>query len=139
MKTWKILIATLLIFLVLGTAYAANVSDFKAPTGWDNKGNGAFFGPDLGEGLTVMNYTDENVKDFIDNEYVTIKKDTELNIMTYKDSDLKQHGVMEIVEVDGSKFIVQSWAGEQSSTTDEMLLATLQNFNNVNNLKPIAA
>lgn len=134
----KIILATLLIFLILGTAYATTVDDFKAPNGWENKGHGTFFGPNLGESLNVMEYTDENVKDFIDNDFVTIQKDSSTNIMTYKDSDLKQHGVMEVIEVGGSKFIVQSGAGEQSTTTDDALLATLNNFNQVNNVKPIA-
>jgi len=133
----KIIIGTLLLFILLSTAYAT-VNDFQAPNGWDNKGNGAFFGPNLGEGLIVMEYTDENVKDFIDNELVSIQKDSSTNIMTYKDSDLKQHGVMEVIEVNGSKYIVQAWAGEQSTTTDDLLLGTLNNFNTANNVKPIA-
>ena len=135
----KIILILTLLLLIIGVAYATDVGDFKAPNGWETKGGGLFFSSNPGEAITVMNYTDENVKDFIDNEFVSIKNDTSTHVMTYKDSDLHQHGVMEIVEVEGSRFIVQSWAGEQSSTTDDMLLANLQNFNNVNNLKPIAA
>ncbi len=135
----KIAIGITILILLIGIVSATGINDFKAPNGWDNKGNGAFFSPNPGEGILVMEYNDENVKDFIDNEFVTIKKDTSTNIMTYKDSDLKQHGSMEIVEVDGNKFIVQSWAGDQSTASDNILLSNLYNFNTVNNLTPIAA
>ena len=137
MKT-KIIIGMLLLFLMIGVCFAANVNDFKGPNGWDNKGNGAFLGPVLGEGILVMEHNDENVKDYLDNVNVAIKKDND-SIMIYNDSDLSQHGAMEVVEKDGSKFIVQAWAGDEAKVDDAALKTTLQEFNKVNNVKPLEA
>jgi hypothetical protein len=136
MKT-KIIIATILLLLTIGLVAATTVDDFKVPNGYESKGNGAYLSKNPGEGILILEYNTENVNDFIDNDMVKIQKGSD-NIMTYTDSELSQHGAMEVFEVDGAKFIVLFWAGDNVGASDNELEAGLSNFNKLNNIEPIA-
>lgn len=136
---FKKLIPLLIILIFLTSAVSAeSVPDFNGPDGWDDKGDGAYFGPSLGEGLIVMEYSSENVEDYLTQSDILQITNQNDNTFTYKDLELNQHGVGEVVEVDGAKYIVLFWAGDDAGISDDSLNSVMNEFNELNNVEPIA-
>ena len=131
----KILIAAVAIFLIIGVASAANSADiFKAPSGLTASGNDTF-ADGQNHYIKVYNYTDElyskwfeNDKGFSVNDY----KNGNFFSLNYED----HYGILEIVEKDGNKYIIDSWTAKNPNESNA-LKKNLENFNSVNDLKPI--
>ena len=135
---YKVLIGLTILLLLMSVVVAKEVDEFKVPNGYKDQGNGAYSSNNLGEGLLVLEYNDENIKDYIENDMIDIKKGSD-DVMTFDDAELNQHGVMEVVEADGSRFIIIFWAGDNSNIDDNSLESSLYNFNTLNNLEPVVA
>ena len=135
-KTVKILIAAAAVFLMIGIVVAADPVDvFKAPSGFTASGNDTFVDTQ-NHNIQIFNYTDELYKEWF-------KSDSTFSISNFKDNNFltkntKNHyGVLEIVEMDGNKYIIESWTGKNPNES-RTLQNNLEKFNNANDLKPIA-
>lgn len=134
-KTIKILIATAAIILMIGAVSAANPVDiFKAPSGFTASGNDTFVDGE-NHNIQIFNYTDELYSKWFEN-------DTTFSISKFKDNDFfsknteKHYGLLEIVEKDGNKYIIDSWTAKNPNESNT-LKKNLVEFNNANSLKPI--
>jgi hypothetical protein len=134
-KTTKILIATAAIFLMIGVVSAADQIDvFKAPSGFADSGNDTFTDTQ-NHNIQIFNYTDELYnKMFESDPTFSISKFKDNHFFT-KNSE-KHYGILEIVEKDGNKYIIDSWAAKNPNEA-HTLEKNLEEFNKVNDLKPI--
>ena len=143
MKTWKILIATLLILLVLGTAYAAkNVDDFKVPMEFSKKTNeGVYTVPNGDDNPMFIILKTSSTSDIDTNEtgYRIYPTGETPNTYYYVDENLKEQGCVEQIEVDGDKFLVFSTyaKGVEDKAYLGSALLSIQDFNKNNNVEPI--
>lgn len=135
-KTIKILIAAAAIILMIGIVSAANPVDiFKAPSGLTASGNDTFV-DGQNHNIQIFNYTDELYSKWF-------KNDSGFSISQYKNKNFfaenrdHHYGILEIVEKDGNKYIIDSWTSKNPNESNT-LKKNLEEFNNVNGLKPIA-
>lgn len=134
-KTTKILIAIAAIFLMIGVVSAVDPVDvFKAPSGFTASGNDTF-ADTLNHNIQIFNYTDELYNKLFES-------DPTFSINNYKDTNFftknseKHYGILEIVEKDGNKYIIDSWTAKNPNES-HTLKKNLEEFNKVNELKPI--
>jgi hypothetical protein len=59
------------------------------------------------------------------------------NTVTFTDYDHAEHGVAEVVSVDGGEFIIVFWAKDGSNVDNSDLISQLNEFNKNNDVKPI--
>lgn len=60
------------------------------------------------------------------------------NTVNFTDYDGAQHGVAEIIEVNGDSFVVVFWAKDTSNVDNSQLISQLNQFNKDNNVKATA-
>lgn len=128
--------------MIVGAASAANQTSFKAPTNFEDIGDGVYVLYDsfknADEILSVVKYNAHDWKDYITNDtsnkYV-VHKDKN-NTYNYTDGSVNEIGSFELVEVEGNKFIIDF----AKSGTENDLSNTYSNlieFNKLNNITPI--
>jgi hypothetical protein len=128
--------------MIIGVAGAANQTSFKAPTNFEDIGDGVYVLYDslknADEILSVVKYNEHDWADYISNDTgnkYTVYKDKN-NTYNYTDGSVEEVGSFELVEVDGSKFIIDfAKSGKESDLSNTY--ANLVEFNKLNNLKPI--
>lgn len=135
-KTIKILIAATAIVLMISVVSAANPVDiFKAPSGFTASGNDTFE-DGHNHNIQIYNYTDELYTKWF-------KNDPTFSISKFKDNHFftknyeNHNGILEVVEKDGSKYIIDSWTPKNPNEAN-VLEKNLNEFNSINDLKPIA-
>lgn len=135
-RTIKILIAAAVIFLMIGIVSAANpVDTFKAPSGLTASGNDTFV-DGQNHNIQIYNYTDELYSKWFEN-------DSTFSISKFKDNHFfnknteNHYGILEIVEKDGNKYIIDSWTAKNPNESNA-LKKNLEDFNSVNDLNPIS-
>lgn len=136
----SILILTLL-FLIIGVAYAANNNEiFKAPNGLEKMGTHDFVDKQ-GHNLMIEEYNDENIKTWFKNDTdpVYLVQESQQHPNIYMGATDEDSYILEVVEKDGVKYIIGSWTPKSTSRDTEMIWENLQEFNKLNNLKPIEA
>ena len=135
-KTIKILIATAAIFLMIGMASAANPVDiFKAPSGFTASGNDTF-ADTQNHNIQIYNYTQELYSKWFENPSGFSISEYKNTNFVQKDSE-NHYGILEIVEKDGNKYIIDSWTPKNPNESN-VLKKNLEEFNSANDLKPIA-
>ena len=133
----KILIAATTIFLIIGVVSAANPVDiFKAPSGLTASGNDTF-ADGQNHNIKIYNYTDDLYTKLFENDPTFSINDYKNNKFFTKNTE-DHYSVLEIVEKDGNKYIIDSWTAKNPNESNT-LKKNLENFNTVNDLKPIAA
>lgn len=138
----KIILLLLFAMMIIGVAGAANQTSFKAPTNFEDIGDGVYVLYDslknADEILSVVKYNEHDWADYISNDTgnkYTVYKDKN-NTYNYTDGSVEEVGSFELVEVDGSKFIIDfAKSGKESDLSNTY--ANLVEFNKLNNLKPI--
>ena len=134
---WKILIGILLIFLVIGTACAVNVSDLKVPIGYNEETEGYYYlNTDEDTHLYIGKLSDnEGVFETTSDYFVVSIGD---NFYTFEDILVNSYGVQEKVNIDGEDYLVSIDKTTPLSDTDRtMFIEDLKDFNSKNNLQPI--
>ena len=134
---WKILIGILLIFLVIGTACAVNVSDLKVPIGYNEETEGYYYlNTDEDTHLYIGKLSDnEGVFETTSDYFVVGIGD---NFYTFEDILVNSYGVQEKVNIDGEDYLVSIDKTTPLSDTDRtMFIEALKDFNSKNNLQPI--
>lgn len=127
----KIITAALLLFLLMGICFAANINDVKLPDGFTKQSDHVAKN-DKYE-LSINKYTAED-KDIL------FTNGDGYNVITgevnkYTDKQVKHEGCFEIVEINGEKTIVEVYYDGLSN--QDKCVEYLNNFNELNNLKPI--
>ena len=137
MKKW-ILILTILL-LTIGIVSAANLNEvFKAPNGLTQAGNNDFV-DQKGHNIMISEFNDDNKQTWFENDtdplYSVIPSDSDPNVyigVTDEDSYL-----LEVVEKDGTKYIVGSWTPNSSQSDLTKIAENLKEFNNLNQVTPV--
>lgn len=127
----KIITAALLLFLLMGICFAVNINDVKLPDGFTKQSDHVAKN-DKYE-LSINKYTAED-KDILftnGDGYNVITGD----VNKYTDKQVKHEGCFEIVEINGEKTIVEVYYDGLSN--QDKCVEYLNNFNELNNLKPI--
>ena len=155
----KIFIIALIALMLISTCYAAkNVTDFKVDQSYYKVDSGKYFALYLTQnqesGLAIYKYiqdkdiADENDKydhmvhdygkqyiEHNDNIDITKNKD---NTTSFKDAGHQEHGVLELVKIDGEQFVIVVFAKDHSKIEQSALVTILNNINKANDLTPIA-
>ena len=154
----NILLLLCISFLLFGTVCAQKtVNDFQVDESYNSAYNGTSNSLYLNEkqdsGITIYRYLagdvdDDNgaYDDLIHDEgkdYLTPDDDFKIdknadNTTNFTDIDHAQHGVVEVVNVDGEDFVIVFWAKDTSNVTNSDLISQLNDFNKDNNVKAIA-
>ena len=132
----KIILLLLLIFLLLSTSYALSNNDLKAPSGLHKLGYYDFV-DEKGHNIQIINYTDNTHKTWFENDtgYTVQPYEKNNSFYLYAD-DENDCGVLEIIEYDGNKYIINSWTPNGSKDA-ENVVNNLMEFNKLNHLTPI--
>ena len=142
MKIGKILIGICIMLIFIGAVYAATPNDFKAPSNLKPIGTNAFVDGN-GHNIDFCSYEDnkgiwfENDTGYIVGPYS--KNATFFAYVDESDVDpdgIEGVGVLEVVEVNGEKLIINSWTPNDNEGIDDTYNALLE-FNKLNNLKPL--
>lgn len=137
MKILKIITMISILFLLICAVSAdVTVDDFKAPYPLSPVGNHGF-ADGKGHNINFYEYDDDSHKLWFENDtdYVVQKYETNDSFYIYAD-DENDCGILEVVEVNGEKLIVNSWTPNGPNEAKE-ILDNLLFFNERNNLKPI--
>ena len=142
---YKIIIGITLLFLLLGSAAAFEINNLKTLDGyntWDNNGYSNY--------TTNSNryFIVEKITDFDDdfkNEWFTnhpenkyTAEHVEDNIYRMADETFNLYGYQEVVEIDGTNYMVSINQNSKLSPGEESdFLDDLKEFNKLNNLEPL--
>ncbi len=137
MKAWKIITIVGIIFLLIGVASAANLVDtFKAPSSLQAMGN-SNYADGQGHNIMLLEYNDDNKGTWLQNDsdpvYLVQKYNDTCYIGTDDENDCY---IFEIVEKDGSKYIISSWTPKGPNEA-QTLKHNLEEFNKLNQLTPL--
>ncbi|ADC46638.1 hypothetical protein mru_0787 [Methanobrevibacter ruminantium M1] len=132
----KIILGTCILFLLISVAYAGTVDIFTAPSPLQPLGNSGF-GDGQGHNIQIFEFTENLYKTWFENDtdYVVEKYEGNNGLYLYAD-DENDCGILEIVEKDGKKYIVNSWTPKGPSEA-QTVVENLHDFNELNHLTPI--
>lgn len=156
----KILFALAVFTLLIGSACAASVNDFKVDSSFSSDAFTSDYytvhlNADGDSGVAIYKNVDDDVyddlnDDVVDNivhgdgrEYLVVDDDMQITknadgTANFTDFDHAEHGVVEVVENGGEQYIVTFFAKDSSSTTNADLMSMLNNFNKDNDVAPVA-
>lgn len=160
MNLLKIFITIMVTSLLIGSACAAGVNDFKVDNTYKNVYSGEYYSVytsnNDNNGIMIFKNVDDDVYDDMENddvldhvihhdgrEYITPDDDMKLdknqdNIANFTDFDHATKGVSEVIDVNGQQYIVVVWAKESANMDAAKLISTLNDFNKANNVNAIA-
>ena len=160
MDAKKVFFILIVSTLLVGSACAASVNDFKIDKSYKEVYAGDYYSVhadnNQNSGVSVYKNVDDDVYDDVDNddildgvihhdgrEYITHDDDLKLdknnnNIANFTDYDHATHGVSEVVKSGDEEFIVVFWAKDSSDIDNSKLISSLNKFNKDNKVNPIA-
>lgn len=132
---FKILISASILLLMLGSVYAADLSDVQLPTDFKSKSDvyaekGEFV-------ITTIEYDKYRDHDtlFIPTQNYQIK--SENNIYNFTDGDWNCAGVFEIVKINGTPVVIEILYTKNDDTKIKECHDYMLEFNKQNNLEPL--
>ena len=135
---WEILIGIGILFLLIGSVAAIDIDDMKVPFGYSNLEDGVAM---LNDGHTELyiGKLAENPGVFESNiEEGYVVSDIGNNTYYFIDDGMQMYGLQEKVNIDNVDYIVSVSKDSELSNADKTLLKEdLENFNELNNLKPL--
>lgn len=159
MNAKKILLALAIVSLLMGSACAASVNDFKVDKSYSNAFSSDYYSVYLSDdgdsGVAIYKnvgddaYDDLN-DDSVDNmvhddarEYLTGDDDMKLtknsdDIANFTDYDHSEVGVSEVVKKGGDEYVVVFFAKDSSNVDAADLMAKLTAFNKDNDVSAVA-
>ena len=146
--------------LLIGSACAASVNDFKVDNTYKSIHSGEYYSVytngNQDAGVCIYKNVNDDIYEHRENddvldhvihhdgrEYIHPDDDLKLDvgsdhIANFTDMDHSTHGVSEVVKSGGEEFIVVVWAKDSSNMDSTKLLSTLNDFNKDNNVNAIA-
>jgi hypothetical protein len=156
----KILFALAVATLLVGSACAASVNDFKVDDTYKSVYSGEYYSVyangNQESGILIFKNVDDDAYDDMENddildnvihhdgrEYITADDDLKLDINSdntanFTDYDHATHGISEVIESGGEQYIVCVWAKDSSNMDNAKLISTLNDFNKNNDVKAVA-
>lgn len=142
MTNKKLILSILCLFLIIGVAYAT--SDFKVPKDLHKIATDNYV-DEKGHNINIQNYTEDSYKTWFENDtgYLVQKYNNNDSFYLYADSSevdpnkAEAVGILEIVEIDGKKYIISSWTPKEDKKDMEIIWENLLEFNKLNKLTPI--
>lgn len=135
---WEILLGIGILFLLIGSVAAIDIDDMKVPFGYSNLEDGVAM---LNDGHTELyiGKLAENPGVFESNiEEGYVVSDIGNNTYYFIDDGMQMYGLQEKVNIDNVDYIVSVSKDSELSNADKTLLKEdLENFNELNNLKPL--
>ena len=140
----KIIIGTLILFLLMGMVVATDINNLKMPDKWESVSSGSYHQKDPvtnggnGHNMMIQKWLDSFKDEWYNNnsaEAYAVKSYGE-NTYVYADPDTT--GCFEVVEIDGQKYFVNFWTVNNMDVekiADTSLF--MQEFNQLNNLEPV--
>ena len=135
---WEILLGIGILFLLIGSVAAIDIDDMKVPFGYSNLEDGVAMLNDGHTELYIGKLT-ENPGVFESNiEEGYVVSDIGNNTYYFIDDGMQMYGLQEKVNIDNVDYIVSVSKDSELSNADKTLLKEdLENFNELNNLKPL--
>ena len=138
------LTAIAILFLVMGIATAADLSNIKMPDGWDEVNDGIYMmtgdsPEDGGHNLLIQKFSDALKTTYYDNATGAgfVVDDKGNGTFVYTDEANKLGGSFEVVEIDGEECFINFWfAGLDSSEIDKTY-GYMMEFNELNGFEPV--
>lgn len=132
---FKILIGVSILLLMLGSVYAADLSDVQLPTDFKSKSdvyadNGEFV-------LTSMEFDKYRDYDSLFAQTQDYQIKSENNVHNFTDGEWDSAGVFEIVEIDGKPVVIDIYYSKNDDAKIKECYDYLLEFNKLNNLEPI--
>lgn len=133
----KIVIGITILFLMIGVASATDLVDiFKAPSTLEPMGTSGYVDTQ-GHNIMIMEYSEDNYNTWFQNDtdpvYLVQKYNDTCYISVDDENDCY---ILEIVEKDGTKYIVSSWTPKGPDET-KIIQGNLEEFNKINQLTPL--
>lgn len=159
MNAKKILLALAVVTLLMGSACAASVNDFKVDSSYSNAFTSDYYSVYMDgngdSGVAIYKDVDDDAyddlnDDAVDNivhgdaqEYLFGDDDMKLvknsdNMANFTDYDHSEVGVSEVVQSGGDQYVVVFFAKDSSNVTVADLMTKLTAFNKDNNVTPVA-
>lgn len=154
-----ILLLILVSSLLIGTACAAGVNDFKIDDTYKSVYEGEYYSVHANDkqdvGICIYKnvdddaYDDKENDDVLDNvihhdgkEYTLGDDDMSLNktddkTAVFKDYEHATHGASEVVKKGNEEYIVVFWAKDSSDFNDDKINSLLSDFNKDNDVSPV--
>ena len=132
----KISILAILLIITIGFVSAV---EFQVPDGFTKQSDELYTTADNKENINIINF--EKEKDFwlennTEDKYTVVG--AENNTYNFTDGMLNDVGVLEVVEVDGEKYIINFWTDEGTDNDRTDNLKQMLEFNKLNKLEPLA-
>lgn len=130
----KIAISLILLILAVSVVSAIDMEDMKVPDGFEKSSSNCF---EKGKfELNIAPYSDSN-KDLVFEDEDNYKiSEYSSNIYTYVDKLVKHAGAVEVVEINGEKYLVECLK-EDTISDESSAYRYLTEFNSLNDLTPI--
>lgn len=138
----KIIITSIILLLTIGIVIAADVESMKMPDGFESTGSGMYSQKDpltnggTGFNVAIYEYTDSDFADWTTNhteDDYTVTKTGSL----YWYTDMVDEGVIEVVEIDDTKYIVVFSATSKADGGVDQAYEYMMEFNDLNNAKVV--
>ena len=142
----KIIVCLILSLFLIGFVSAVELPKFNVPDGFNDTGDGVFIKYDSfkkpNETLAVIEYTEHDAGDYLvnDTKYGYTVYNSTNNTYNFVDKKLGEKGSIELIEIDGKRFSVESWDKLEGDDLDfTVTFDNLMEFNKLNNITPINA
>ena len=149
----KLACIMLFCFLIIGTASAAH--EFKVNDGFSKVNEYYSENEENGMRITTWDYDDEDIREAYlqnDTDYSIVPGDNNTYNVTYNSHGTLDavmsyvetgnvtldHGILEIAEIGGSKYIIMAYMDEGSEDDWKTCFDELMKFNENNNIEPLA-
>lgn len=130
----KIALTLTVLILAVGIVSAVDMTDMKVPDGFEKYSSNCFEKDDFELNLVSYSDSDKGLI-FEDDEDYTVSEYSS-NIYKYTDKLVKNVGAVELVEIDGDKYLVEC-VKKDTTTEDSSVYDYITEFNSLNDLTPI--
>lgn len=142
----KILLCLILSLFLIGFVSAADLPNVIMLDGFNDSGDGLYLKYDsnnkVAQTFFILEFNEHDAGDYLlnDTKYGYTVYNSTNDTYNFVDEKLKEKGSIELIELDGKRFIVESWdaiSGDDHDFTDTF--NNLMQFNKLNNITPINA
>lgn len=142
----KILLCLILSLFLIGCVSAIDLPNFVMMDGFDDAGDGVYLKHDSNNNVEqkffILKFNEHDAGDYLlnDTKYGYNVFNSTNDTYNFVDEKLKEKGSIEIIEVGGQRFIIESWNDIKGNDHDfTVTFNNLMQFNKLNNITPLNA